>query len=263
MYYLERVSMLKRSFKLNFILLILVSFNILSVFAENNQDNIPFPHLAIKIPSQYPVRVLGAGITDKLTHETLQFTCTLSDLRGEMNEHYFLNVFSSCDRLGMIATDVAGNKTLYPFYIRMPQNENLARWFKNEKENLFPYLAHAQQNIRRKDRTNLVYAISAIGGGAFLTAGVAADKIKDKSLKEKVTAGIASATFSTVGALSVAAVIHLAFDSKTYISTSFSKEDFLNKSKESWQYNPRKTRYYNLIKDNLLKSVSAPLDYNY
>jgi hypothetical protein len=155
----------------------------------------------------------------------------------------------------MLATDITGNKILYPFNILIPKNKNLNQWFKNEKSNLFPNLATAQHKVRKNCRYSLLSSALFIGAGGATAALFTDAYVKDLSLNKRITAGVVSGSLSAAGALYVATLVHLAFDSKTYISTSFSKEDFLNKSKESWQFNPHKTKYYNLIKNELLKNA--------
>jgi hypothetical protein len=189
------------------------------------------------------VRVLGAGIQDSFSKEKLQLTCVSKDYLNSDQR------FKSCDLLGFILTDVVGTMHLSVLPVSLPEQQDLDIWFKKNIYQIFPKGIVTSPEVKRK-RNSTAYLYSSVATLmlAGTTSGILFGSPNNSKNSTKAVIGFSVGLATTWVALVAGFQLSDKVKPKHFLSFNNTKEEFFNRSKESWQFNPTKIKHESFLK---------------
>ena len=203
-----------------------------------------------KDPAQ-PIRVLGAGIENSFTHDVIQLTCVSKNYL-DIHER-----FQACDVLAFIYRQFSGKNYLSVLPVSIPQNENLKKWFrKNFKEFIHDYPRNSK-NFRQKQGKVMGVGFG-LGGGLMVSSAVLLTNGSISKAGVKAGAILFPLGFAVGLSTIIGGGISDSVESKHFLSFNHTKEEFFNRSKDSWQFRSKSIRdpdLFSNISEGLLQSA--------
>lgn len=239
---IRRIKILFMSVVLIFSLTILMMSRANLLFAEtvnpNHQQKLfsverHSPHFItqFRLNPYEPVRSLGRGITTT-DHNgqtlVLQLSCSKKDGKTEDQ-----SLFSACEEFGYIFKNLTTHEQSYfNIGVFIPQNVNLKVWMKRNFKKVIPVIRH---NISAMD----IAKVATLLPGMALT--LTAEMDDDISEKEGLHIGLCALGVGLMVAGGVIALVDATFAIKnSFFKYNGLPSEFMNKEKQSWQFNSRK-----------------------
>jgi hypothetical protein len=206
----------------------------------------------IELDPAQPIRVLGAGIENSFTHDVIQLTCVSKNYL-DIHER-----FQACDVLAFIYRQFSGKTYLSVLPVSIPQNENLKKWFKKEFKEVIPACAKKHETKYEKTKNKMFFPTVGVSA-ALAVSGLCLVEAKHiTSTKTKIGSGFLVAAFTmtvaTIGGLGLLDLLHASH----FLSFNHTKEEFFNRSKDSWQFRSKSIRdpdLFSNISEGLLQSA--------
>jgi hypothetical protein len=205
----------------------------------------------IELDPAQPIRVLGAGIENSFTHDVIQLTCVSKNYL-DIHER-----FQACDVLAFIYRQFSGKNYLSVLPVSIPQNENLKKWFRKNFKEFIHYYPRNSKNFRQKQGKVMGVGFG-LGGGLMVSSAVLLTNGSISKAGVKAGAILFPLGFAVGLSTIIGGGISDSVESKHFLSFNHTKEEFFNRSKDSWQFRSKSIRdpdLFSNISEGLLQSA--------